>query len=193
MTATEPTQPPNSDSPAGLLVRGLSRVIHRGESKTLGALLAWRPGVISMPVLDVTAYADTDIDYHAHALTAHAFAVWHSQRALHTGRSGTSITRAARQLGKTGSYGPADPGATRLVDRLLHADTLDELYRALHTLMRALRQVDHPPHWETLAHDLTTWQDPSKRDDVRLMWGRAFYTSARPAPAATTEGPPNDA
>lgn len=183
MTDSHPTTPLAEDAQChpeqarcDALATRLVQAFHDG---TLPVARRWQYGTVDARMIGLTVAADTDREYAAFATVAVAHATWHSGRATpHSGKHGTNVGRAMRQLGNTGAYGPRDPRAVRALDRLMVAGMYSDLHQAVALVAQALREVDHPPHWATLAADLTQWQaSPDDRDTVRARWARGFHTA----------------
>lgn len=162
--------------------RLVTRLTHGFHDRSIRAAYRWTPGIVDARVIELTAAAEHPQEVDAFSTTAAAFAVWHSGRAApHRGRPTTSLGRAMRQIGRGGGYGPRDPQARRLLDRLLGATTYPALHDALIATTRALSSADHPPSWALLAQHLTEWQtSPTERDRIRFTWARDFHTATDP-------------
>lgn len=84
-----------------------------------------------------------------------------------------SLGTAMRRIGTPAGRGPNDPGATRLLDRLVSSRTVP--WRHLqHAIERSRSCGTHPPSWSLLAEDLTRWSDRGR--PVPYSWARDFYT-----------------
>lgn len=145
---------------------------HRSRSAGLAAARRWRPGVVDHRIAGLvcldTEPATAD-EYPWWAQTAKLFGLWHSGRSeVAYGYRGNGIGRWAHQLGV------GDPGAERLIARLTAAATPAGLDAALTAL--AGRRTPRPPHWATVLGELTAWADPSRRDSIRFVWARDFYS-----------------
>lgn len=83
-----------------------------------------------------------------------------------------SVGTAARKLVKS------DQDQDRILARLnmiTHADTIDGISVHLRSLICLLRDSGIPLDYINLSRDLFRYQNPNKRDQVRLDWARDFY------------------
>ncbi|WP_072691450.1 type I-E CRISPR-associated protein Cse2/CasB [Rhodococcus marinonascens] len=172
MTGSEIT----THTPADRYIRHLAAAAHSADP-ALARLRRWRPdGVVDVDVIRLTSAAD-DEQWIAWALAGKLFASWHSGRAgTRYGRPGTGLGHGLRSLGATGSRGPRNPGAVRLLDRLIAAGSDVALADTLDAIGRQLRTVDYPPHWATIATEIEAWRNPATRTDIRVLWARQFHT-----------------
>ncbi|MFJ8334400.1 type I-E CRISPR-associated protein Cse2/CasB [Streptomyces sp. NPDC094437] len=84
---------------------------------------------------------------------------------------------AARRIGRPGSRGPDDPGAVRLVDRIVASRRVP--WRHLQHAITRLRACEQqPPSWTDLVVDLDQWNDRKAR--IAYQWAVDFH-----APTAT--------
>lgn len=121
-------------------------------------------------------FAGTDEIKAAHLLTARLFARYH--RAVPTTDpvrvfGAGDLGAACRRIGAGRERGARDPGVERLFRLLVMTNQKVEethLFRTVDRL-RAVNAV--PPHWATLADDLSTWSSGGR---VRERWGESFYT-----------------
>ncbi|MFB7906683.1 type I-E CRISPR-associated protein Cse2/CasB [Kitasatospora sp. NPDC056076] len=178
MTTTAPTPLVTLEDRAAAFARDLARVVHSRDISTLNALTQWgRIPTWTPRTVNVVRHATAD-EFEAFSLAAMCFAQFHrSADSMHPGRPGTSIGRAARQIGskKTG-YGPQFGPAVDAFTRCLTAPTLTDLVEPLRALMARIPSDGHPPHWITLAIDLTNLGGAGA-DTVRLAWSRDFHTN----------------
>jgi len=101
---------------------------------------------------------------------------------------GTSFGTA---LGRIAHHPSAEvPGVVRRFRALGTADDLGEVVRHARGLVELLRSHRQPFDYGQLAADLVDYQDPARRDDVRLRWGRAFYRV--PGASETTTSTPEE-
>jgi CRISPR system Cascade subunit CasB len=102
---------------------------------------------------------------------AFLFAVYHrgvGQPAPGFGNFGA----AARRIGRPGARGPEDPGATRLVDRIVSGRRIP--WRHLqHGIARLRACEQQPPSWTVLVTDLEQWNDRKAR--VADRWAIDFH------------------
>lgn len=65
----------------------------------------------------------------------------------------------------------------RRFDAVITSDSVDELATHLRGLIQIMRAQDPPVplDYVALAQDLYGYQNPERRDDIRLNWGRDFY------------------
>ena len=73
----------------------------------------------------------------------------------------------------------ADEAVKRRFDAAVTAETVEELARHLRSLIQILKGESIPLDYPLLAVDLYKFQDPDKRDDVRLLWGQSYYSEKR--------------
>lgn len=159
--------------------RFIRRLAAAHSSRTIGALMNWHPGIIDPGVIALTQDAD-EIEYIPWALTGKAFARFHSgRRDVRYGYPGTGIGGWARRI-------DADPVAVeRLITGLARAQAPLDLDRGLTALARMNpRGQRFSPHWPTVLNELTTWADPTRREQVRFTWARDYYTYTPPATTA---------
>ncbi|MER5769113.1 type I-E CRISPR-associated protein Cse2/CasB [Streptomyces sp. NPDC001985] len=102
---------------------------------------------------------------------AFLFAVYH-RGASSPSYGWGSLGTAARAIGTGARRGPADPGAQRLMDRVV-ASRRPPLRHLQHTIAR-LRSCDRPPpSWAGLADDLARWGERDAR--IRYHWAVDFH------------------
>lgn len=83
-----------------------------------------------------------------------------------------SVGTAARKLVKS------DQDLDRILARLsmiTHADSIDGISVHLRSLISLLRESGISLDYINLSRDLFRYQNPNKRDEVRLNWARDFY------------------
>lgn len=103
---------------------------------------------------------------------AFLFAVYHRGSAKPSYGFG-SLGDATRRIGSGVGRGPDDPGAARLVDRIVASRRVP--WRHLHHAVARLRTCDQaPPSWARLADDLVRWNDRSAR--IPYHWAVDFHT-----------------
>lgn len=96
-------------------------------------------------------------------------------------RGAGNVGAALRRVGSSAGRGPADAGATRMLDRVVASREVP--WRHLqHVVERARAGETAPPSWTGLVDDLTGWK--SRERTVPFAWAESFYT-----PAHTTAHP----
>ncbi|QEV64655.1 hypothetical protein CP982_14400 [Streptomyces spectabilis] len=102
---------------------------------------------------------------------AFLFAVYHrgvSKPAPGVGSLGTAVRRIGGSFGR----GPNDPGAARLVDRIVTSRRVP--WRHLQHAIARLRACEQPPpSWSRLVDDLQRWHDRKAR--VAYGWAVDFH------------------
>ncbi|NEA42780.1 hypothetical protein G3I76_59980 [Streptomyces sp. SID11233] len=99
------------------------------------------------------------------------FAVYHQGRSVPS-YGFDSLGGAARRIGTGKEWGPANPGAVRLVSRVVASRRVP--WRHLQHVVTRLRSLDKaPPRWDQLIEDLVKWEDRSAR--VAYNWSVDFY------------------
>ncbi|MFE2106685.1 type I-E CRISPR-associated protein Cse2/CasB [Kitasatospora sp. NPDC059463] len=117
---------------------------------------------------------------------AFLFALYHRGRSQPSYGFG-SLGSAARRIGTGALRGPDDPGAERLIDRIVAGRRIP--WRHLQHTIARLRSCDEPPpSWSGLAHDLGRWHD--RRARVAHGWAVDFYEPPRKGRLGTTEPGP---
>ncbi|MFE7559963.1 type I-E CRISPR-associated protein Cse2/CasB [Kitasatospora sp. NPDC057500] len=102
------------------------------------------------------------------------FALYHQGRSCPSYGYG-SLGAAAARIGDGTGRGPDNPGAQRLVERVVASRRVP--WRHLqHTVVR-LRSCDQaPPSWSRLTEDLIRWND--RRARIAYNWSVDFHTPA---------------
>ncbi|WP_433699183.1 type I-E CRISPR-associated protein Cse2/CasB [Nocardiopsis sp. CA-288880] len=102
---------------------------------------------------------------------AFLFAVFHQGRSVPSYGYG-SLGAAARQIGDTTGRGPDNPGALRLVGRVVASRRIP--WRHLQHAVTRLRSCEQPPpSWTGLTEDLIKWNDRKAR--VAYQWSVDFH------------------
>ncbi|MFE6769912.1 type I-E CRISPR-associated protein Cse2/CasB [Streptomyces fimicarius] len=121
---------------------------------------------------------------------AFLFGVYHQGAAVPL-RGRGSLGAAARRIGDGSGRGPDNPGAQRLLSRVVASRRLP--WRHLqHTITRLRACEQPPPSWSRLTVDLTRWHDRKAR--IPYLWTVDFHeppTRSRSAKAdrgVTTAG-----
>lgn len=117
---------------------------------------------------------------------AFLFAVYHQGHSV-ASYGGGSLGAAARRIGDGSGRGPDNPGARRLLDRVVASRRIP--WRHLQHAVARLRSCEQPPpSWTGLTEDLTQWNDRHKR--VKYHWSVEFYMPASMARSAMPERAP---
>ncbi|MEV6685106.1 type I-E CRISPR-associated protein Cse2/CasB [Streptomyces sp. NPDC051130] len=102
---------------------------------------------------------------------AFLFAVYHRGMSQPSFGFGT-LGDAARRIGSGAGRGPDDPGASRLIDRIVASRRVP--WRHLQHAVARLRACDQkPPSWARLADDLARWNDRKAR--ISYHWAVDFH------------------
>lgn len=102
---------------------------------------------------------------------AFLFGVYHQGAAVPLRGKG-SLGEAARRIGDGSGRGPDNPGAQRLLSRVVASRRLP--WRHLqHTVTRLRSCEQPPPSWSQLTVDLTRWHDRKAR--VPYLWTVDFH------------------
>ncbi|MFJ3659202.1 type I-E CRISPR-associated protein Cse2/CasB [Streptomyces sp. NPDC090119] len=181
---TEQTWPPGADPErpqaahdGAALTAWLTTLVRNHEYGTLAELRRARGG--SNAQIRAGWYGG---DEHRELFerVAFLFAVYHQGRPTPSYGHG-SLGAAARRIGDGTGRGPDNPGAQRLLNRLVASRRIPwrHLQHAL-TRLRACEQA--PPSWTALTEDLIHWNDRKAR--VAYRWSVEFHTP--PARGRTT-------
>ncbi|WP_339153165.1 type I-E CRISPR-associated protein Cse2/CasB [Streptomyces sp. F41] len=102
---------------------------------------------------------------------AFLFGVYHQGAAVPLRGKG-SLGEAARRIGDGSGRGPDNPGAQRLLSRVVASRRLP--WRHLqHTVTRLRSCEQPPPSWSQLTVDLTRWHDRKAR--IPYLWTVDFH------------------
>lgn len=116
-------------------------------------------------------YAPDQNSRETYEQVAFLFAVYHRGVGRPAQGSG-SFGAAARRIGRPGGRGPDDPGASRLVDRIVASRRLP--WRHLqHGITRLRACEQQPPSWTDLVIDLGRWNDRKAR--IAYHWAVDFH------------------
>ncbi|MEW2133188.1 type I-E CRISPR-associated protein Cse2/CasB [Streptomyces sp. NPDC005435] len=166
------------------LTAWLVSLVHNRDYASLAELR--RPHVRKKPHFQALWYSPTQARREVYLQVAFLFAVYHQGRSKPASGYG-SLGEAARRIGSGAGRGPADPGAARLVDRIVSSRRIP--WRHLQHAVARLRACEQqPPSWARLVDDLTRWHD--RRARVPYEWGVAFHmppariAASRSAPAS---------
>ncbi|QDY76805.1 type I-E CRISPR-associated protein Cse2/CasB [Streptomyces qinzhouensis] len=108
---------------------------------------------------------------------AFLFGVYHQGRPVPSYGSGT-LGAAARRIGDGTGRGPDNPGAQRLLARVVASRRVP--WRHLqHTITRLRSCEQPPPSWSRLADDLTRWHDRGAR--IAYGWSVDFHGVRTPS------------
>ncbi|MFF5809194.1 type I-E CRISPR-associated protein Cse2/CasB [Streptomyces sp. NPDC012746] len=92
-----------------------------------------------------------------------------------------SLGAATRRIGSAVGRGPKDPGAVRLIDRIVSSRRIP--WRHLQHAVARLRSCDQaPPSWTRLAEDLSRWND--RKAGIADQWAVDFHAPPIPSRAA---------
>jgi CRISPR system Cascade subunit CasB len=101
-----------------------------------------------------------------------------SDRKYHLGSAVRELVRILMaESGKTGEDAEkeAEKSIKRRFDAVVTSDSPEELYHHLRGLVQLLKGKNIPLDYPQLADDLQNFQNPERRDGVRLRWGRGYY------------------
>ncbi len=149
---------------------------HSSESPRLASAARWRPGDVAGGDVFALVGITPPGKYRSFLMMAKLFAIWHRGRSVAPPMPQPptvhGIGRWARQLG------PKNPKARRLIDRIIAADTDDDLTSALAAL--AATRTRHPPTLGSGARRTSAVADPAARTDMRFVWARDFHRHRPP-------------
>ncbi|WP_330301593.1 MULTISPECIES: type I-E CRISPR-associated protein Cse2/CasB [unclassified Streptomyces] len=116
-------------------------------------------------------YAPNQDNREIYEKVALLFALYHRGVGQPT-RGFGSFGAAARRIGRPGDRGPEDPGAVRLVDRIVASRRVP--WRHLQHAITRLRACEQqPPSWTDLVVDLDQWNDRKAR--IAYGWAVDFH------------------
>ncbi|MEU7184554.1 type I-E CRISPR-associated protein Cse2/CasB [Streptomyces sp. NPDC045369] len=102
---------------------------------------------------------------------AFLFAIYHQGRSAPSYGHG-SLGAAARRIGDGTGRGPDNPGAQRLLDRVVASRRIP--WRHLQHVVTRLRSCEQPPpSWTGLTEDLIKWNDRKAR--IAYGWSVEFH------------------
>ncbi|MFF1477127.1 type I-E CRISPR-associated protein Cse2/CasB [Streptomyces sp. NPDC058301] len=131
--------------------------------------------------------APNEQDRDIYEQVAFLFALYHRGVGQPT-RGFGSLGTAARRIGSRTDpkhRGPADPGAARLVDRIVASRRIP--WRHLqHSIARLRSCEQQPPSWTQLAVDLSQWND--RRARIAYNWAVDFHAPYANARKTTQKG-----
>lgn len=129
-------------------------------------------------------YTPSEDSREVYEQVAFLFAVYHRGMGRPT-RGFGSLGTAARRIGRPGGRGPEDPGAVRLVDRIVASRRIP--WRHLqHTITRLRSCEQQPPSWTDLVIDLDRWNDRKAR--IAYGWAVDFHAPSGEGRTTTQKG-----
>jgi CRISPR system Cascade subunit CasA len=175
----EPTPLAAADPAAAPLryVAWLGSLVHTHQYGKLADLR--RPATADSPThFEARAHAPIEEHRALYRQVGFLFARYHAGKTRpHYGRG--SMGTAIRSIGYDGARGPANPGAERLMMRILPARQIP--WRHLqHAIERIRAGETTPPSWSELITDLTQWSERGRPTSQK--WGDDFYTRRRTTP-----------
>ncbi|MEU6866774.1 type I-E CRISPR-associated protein Cse2/CasB [Streptomyces sp. NPDC046876] len=173
-----------SESSAALaLTAWLASLVHNHDYASLAELR--RPRIQREPHFRALWYSPTEAQREVYGQVAFLFAVYHQGRPKPAFGYG-NLGEAARRIGGGPGRGPDDPGAARLVDRIVSSRRIP--WRHLQHAVARLRACEQqPPSWARLVDDLNQWHDRKAR--IPYQWGVAFHMPPARAGLARTTDP----
>ncbi|MDH6122823.1 CRISPR system Cascade subunit CasB [Kitasatospora sp. GAS204A] len=168
-------------SPAALFTDWLCNLVSEEQFTMLAALR--RPGGFKGPGFTAAHFAPLPTQQPVFEYVAFLFACYHAERGV-PDRGYGDMGSALRRVGSGAGRGPGDPGAARLMDRLVTSHHIPR--RPLHLAIARIRTGGTmPPSWTRLTEDLSVWKarEPYGRN-VRYDWVRSFCLPT-PAPVRT--------
>ncbi|HEY9370580.1 type I-E CRISPR-associated protein Cse2/CasB [Streptomyces sp.] len=157
-----------SENSAALVV-WLGSLVNNRDYGSLAELR--RPRVRKQPHFRAIWFSPDKERREVYEQVAFLFAVYHQGRSTPAYGYG-SLGEAARRIGSGAGRGPDDPGAARLVDRVVSSRRIP--WRHLQHAVARLRACDQPPpSWAQLVDDLGRWHDRKAR--VSYEWAVAFH------------------
>lgn len=144
------------------------------RSRDYGQLAALRrPRALTTSHILASSYAPIEAQREVFEQVAFLFAVYHRGASKPSYGFG-SLGAAARRIGSPAARGPKDPGASRLVDRLVSSRRVP--WRHLQHAVERLRACDlPPPAWSRLVDDLNAWGERGR--PVHRQWAHDFHIS----------------
>lgn len=188
--------PPNTPNPPGTPISP-NTLSPQAPSESAQRLTRWLTGLVrSRDYGSLASLRRPTLKEKPHILAGHydegrhevfeqvafLFAVYHQGAARPEWGRG-SLGAAARRIGSGLGRGPEDPGASRLMDRIVASRRLP-LRHLQHAVVRLRSCEVAPPYWPTLADDMAAWGDRKAR--VSYQWARDFY--APPPKTPPTKG-----
>ncbi|WP_067476806.1 type I-E CRISPR-associated protein Cse2/CasB [Actinomadura hibisca] len=157
------------EASAARLTAWLTGLVHNRQYGDLAQLR--RVTAASAPRYQAGWFAPERDKRETYEQVAFLFAVYHRGMGQPVQGHG-SFGAAARRIGHPNSRGPEDPGATRLIDRIVSSRRIP--WRHLQHGITRLRTCErHPPSWAELVVDLDHWNDRKAR--VAYNWAVDFH------------------
>ncbi|MCX4685204.1 type I-E CRISPR-associated protein Cse2/CasB [Kitasatospora purpeofusca] len=167
MTGPNPQEVKESD--AARLTTWLMALVHNRQYGDLAQLRRATAG--SSTKYRAGWFATDQAERDVFEQVAFLFAVYH--RGVQKPTPGyDSFGAAARRIGRPGARGPADPGASRLLDRIV-SDRRISWRHLQHGIARLRACEQQPPSWAGLVTDLGRWNDRKAR--VADRWAVDFH------------------
>ncbi|WP_331721083.1 type I-E CRISPR-associated protein Cse2/CasB [Streptomyces sp. NBC_00454] len=182
MTTQAESRPgPETSESSAALTAWLASLVHNRNYGSLADLR--RPRVRKEPHFRAIWFSPSEEQEEIYEQVAFLFAVYHQGRGEPAYGYG-NLGEAARRIGTGSKQGPDDPGAARLVDRIVSSRRIP--WRHLqHTVARLRACSAKPPSWALLADDLSQWNDRKER--ISYEWAVAFHMArSRTAGARTS-------
>ncbi|GAA3834127.1 hypothetical protein GCM10022403_078760 [Streptomyces coacervatus] len=157
---------------AAQLTDWLASLVHNRQYGDLAQLRRVTAGTATS--IQAGWYAPREDSREIYEQVAFLFAVYHRGVGRPT-RGFGSLGSAARRIGRPGGRGPEDPGAVRLVDRIVASRRIP--WRHLQHAITRLRACEQqPPSWTDLVIDLDLWNDRKAR--IAYSWAVDFHAPA---------------
>lgn len=180
---------PRISVPARQLADWLGGLVRNRDYGMLAELR--RPDLRRNAHIQAGWFARSEEHRQVFAQVAFLFAVYHRGKARPDPGRG-NLGKAARGIGGAAGRGPDDPGARRLMDRIVASRRPPK--RHLQHAVTRLRSCDRrPPDWAELADDLCRWHNGDR--EVPYDWAVAFlrphsgFHRRRNTDDTTTKGP----
>jgi CRISPR type I-E-associated protein CasB/Cse2 len=168
MSSTDNGNAPDT-TPGDRLTGWLTGLVRSRDNGQLAALR--RPNALTTSRILASAYAPTEAQREVFEQVAFLFAVYH-RGASHPSYGFGTLGAAARRIGSPAARGTKDPGASRLIDRLVSSRRIP--WRHLQHAVERLRACDvPPPSWSRLTDDLTAWNERGR--PVHRQWAYDFH------------------
>ncbi|MDX2394908.1 type I-E CRISPR-associated protein Cse2/CasB [Streptomyces sp. DK15] len=183
---TESASGTGTSESAAALTAWLASLVHNHQYGTLAELR--RPRIRKEPHFRAIWYSPTEAQEEIYEQVAFLFAIYHQGRPRPDYGDG-SLGEAARRIGSGPKVrGPEDPGAARLIDRIVSSRRIP--WRHLqHAVARMRACGQRPPSWAQLADDLSQWHDRKAR--ISYEWAVAFHMARAGTTRARTSRTPD--